>query len=153
MKKSPCFGGSGKEYINALTKLYSAHCETPIRATTQPHRLPPYGRQLSKLRPTPADELRIYFGTDVNEIWTHTRKRNIYAPPALLLPPGTRAESFSWPVCGWPVFAIQNGDYSIEEIRKLAHLILQSGALIFRVLYGENPDLAIFRPAYKKVTA
>ena len=53
----------------------------------------------------------------------------------------------------WPVFAMQIGDYPIEDIRKLAHLILQSGALIFRVLYGENLDLATFRPVCKEVAA
>jgi hypothetical protein len=128
-------------------------CDTPTITTAQPPRLPPYGRQLLEQGPTPADELRIYFGTDEREIWNHARRRNVYAPPALVLLPGNHAESFRWPVVDWSVLAVQIGDYPIEEIRKLAHLILQSGALIFRVLYGENPGLATFRPVYKEVAA
>jgi hypothetical protein len=108
---------------------------------------PPYTKLAAKC--SHKDEMRIYFG-DSQDVWIHARIRNTLAPPALILPPGTRAESFSWPVANWSVFAIQCGDYPIEEIRKLARLMLQSGALVFRVLYGKGPDMATFRPAYRK---
>jgi len=153
MKKSPCFGGSGKEYINALTELYSASCNTPIRATAQPRRLPPYGRQLLNQKPSPADELRIYFGSAEHEVWNHARLRNIYAPPALVLPPENSAEFYRWPVAGWSVFAIQVGAYEVNEIPALARLLLEGGDSIVRVLYGGNPNLAIYRPVYEEVAA
>jgi hypothetical protein len=116
-------------------------------------RLPPYGCQLLNQWPNPADELRIYFGTDEREIWNHARRRNVYAPPALVLLPGNHAESYRWPVVDWSVFAIQIGAYEVNEIPALARLLLEGGASIVRVLYGENPDLATFRPFYKEVAA
>jgi len=116
-------------------------------------KLPPYGRRLLNVRPHSSDELRIYFGTAEQETWNHARVRNIYAPPALVLPPGTNANEFRWPVDSWPVFAIQLGDFPIDEIPVLARLLLECGASIVCVLYGENPDLAIFRPAYREVAA
>ena len=124
-----------------------------VTATAQPRRLPPYGRQLLNQKPSPADELRIYFGSAEHEVWNHARLRNIYAPPALVLPPGTRAESYRWPVAGWSVFAIQVGAFEVNEIPELAKLLLEGGASIVRVLYGENPDMAIYRPVCKEIAA
>lgn len=53
MKKVPHSGGAGDEYINALHEPHSTLSDTPIRATAQPHRLPPYGRNLLNQRPRP----------------------------------------------------------------------------------------------------
>lgn len=120
------------------------------QAPSHPRRkLPPYGRKLLNLRPRPGDELRLYFGT-AEDVWNHARIRNIYAPPALILPPGANAQKFNWPVTDWQVLAIQLGSFPIDDIPNVVRLLLESGATIVRVLYGENPDLAIFRPVYKE---
>jgi hypothetical protein len=115
-------------------------------------RLPPYGRKLLDQKPRPADELRLYFGTN-KDVWSHALLRNTYAPPALVLPPGTCVSQFSWPVNGWPVLAIQIGTYEVNEIPIFATVLLKGGASIVRVLYGKNPDLAIFRPVYVGIAA
>jgi hypothetical protein len=148
--------GTRRGVENKQTRYIVHHrtpCDTPTITAAQPPRLPPYGRQLLEQGPTPADELRIYFGTDEREIWNHARRRNVYAPPALVLLPGNHAESFRWPVAGWSVFAIQIGAYEVNEIPALARLLLEGGASIVRVLYGENPDLTIYRPVYEEVAA
>jgi hypothetical protein len=56
-------------------------------------------------------------------------------------------------VNGWQVLAIQVGAYEVNEIPVLARLLLEGGASIVRVLYGENSDMAIYRPVCKEVAA
>jgi len=95
---------------------------------------PPYGKRIGS-----ATEIRIYMGPDA---WKSARIRHSYVPDALVLPDGEAPSAYKWPVAGCDVLVFSDDD--IDKIPELARILLESGALVVRVLCADQ--MVIYRP-------
>lgn len=66
------------------------------------------------------------------DAWQRAKRRNEGSSdwPALVLPPGEEPARYSWPVSGSYVVLEVDAGPSTDQLRQLAHVLLQAGAVV-----------------------
>ena len=99
--------------------------------------LPPYAINLpAALNRQSAPEVTVLVGANA---W-HSAK---FHRAKLVLLPGKDVGTFRWPVHGVDVLVIQKGEFPVEQLPRLAYLLLTAGANAVRVL-PEDSALIVY---------
>lgn len=96
-------------------------------------KLCPYGKSLADFKPV--QDCWLYFGSNS---WECARARAANNLPTLLLPPDENPSDYRWPVHGWNVFAVQVGDFPLDDIKPFDQTLVNHGAAKVYVLFGDE---------------
>lgn len=134
--------------INLLPPLKQANSNYTKSIKTKLLPIAPYGRALEAyLRENTTlpkwYSVYVFFGANA---WTKSAAFSKYRY-TLCLPYGADPAEYRWPVKGCSILAIDTGGTEIKpyHIRKLAYVLLKSGALSVHCAHSNNTKMAVYR--------